>query len=763
MDARRVMPGRIAAVAVLCLFLLTGAAGAGTVELKLEACARLRSFETPIEVTTRPAGKEADPVSEPVVPSVELPESATRLPLALEPGSWRVEIRNPAFWTRPLTVTEGADTVAVPLWPRSTVRGVVEVPRGEERPAALRVRLEVDIEGKSRDDSPCALWQATTRCGVDAEEGAFACAVPAGRWDVVTVDAYGWTPRRLPGRTLKPGHSADLGAVTLRRGATLMGQLITAHGAADPETARLWVVPARDARARFDPDDLRRRWKRHMLEIGDHGEFAAHDLAPGTYLVVAHQPGFAVNDTTLVTLEGTEQRLLRDPVVLTPPLRLLVELAPPLDPFGEPWEVRLSTEGATGGGLGSVSSGAAVEGRWRSEAVPPGEYYLALYDAGDNRWLMEGPFHLDAGDGPEVYVPLSVGVVEVEGTVRLGDDPVAHADLWFGGRNGMTSIEASTDEDGRYRAALPRAGEWEVELEAEEPPLSYRDGVDVPERGGRLDVELPDTRLSGRVVSADGGVPGPRTGVVTLRLDDSVGMNSVPVLDDGSFEVRGLATGTYRVWARNDEGASDAVQVTVTEDYDPPDLTLVLRREASVEGEVVSEHGGVEGAWVLGVPVSATGRILQARQLETRTGPQGRFRLGVPLAASTLELRVLPPGFGLTVVRRPLDHLRVPVAPAEASLRLPGVGQLPDGLTGVLMIGGMPVHVSTLAKWATMNGAFVGSGAEPWRLPAVPSGAYRFCLVALTEAEPLFAGRAVPTRCSEGAVPPGGELTLTMP
>lgn len=699
--------GRDAAVALLCLLLFSGTAGAaGAVEVDLEVCA--------------PAAGAA--------PLVNLDVGA-------------------AGGSSPL------------LRSGTTLTGTLRVPGRLRPPAVLRITLE--SAGRQALHPPCALLAAVLSCAV-GEEGRFACPMPAGFWDL-TVDAEGWTAHQVRGRSSAPGGVVDLGPVTLRPGAALLGVVTTADGPVDPRSARVWAIPLPWADPPFEPATLDDDHAARRAVLGPRGEFALRNLPAGRYVVVAHQPGYSVHDLTQVDLRTGEETVLPDPILLVPPMRMLVELAPAVDPRGAPWVVELARERPGRGDLRPVASGPAAGGRWRATGLAAGTYVLSLSDSEDRRWQTEGPLHLDPMDGREVYLPLTIDVVEVEGTVRLGDDPLPAAEIVFGGRSGMRSIETTSGEDGAYRAALPGAGEWRVEIEAAEPPVTHQDRVEVPDRGGHLDLELPDTRLAGRVVDAEGGVPTPAPRVLAVRLDDTVGSMPVRVEADATFEARGLAPGTYEVSASNGEGASAAVTVDVTDDFDPPQLTLVLRRLRSAEGVVYTEQGGVAGAEVTALPLSPTGELLGPPFPSVDTDGAGRFRLELPQAATAVDLWVMAPGFGFAVERRPLDDLGVRVAPAGGVLRLPVVTELAGGELPFVMIDGTPIAFHALNRWAAMNGVSNAADADRATVPAMPAGLYRFCILRVAEAEAVYEGRAFPTRCSEGALPPGGELTLTMP
>lgn len=542
-----------------------------------------------------------------------------------------------------------------------------------------------------------------------------------------------------------------------------MGQVTTVDGPANPEITRVWAVPASEEQIRFDPSRLLERRRETMARLNEQGYFVLRDLRPGRYVVVVHQPGFAVHDRTQVVVAENRETALRDPIVLTPPVGLLVEVMPPLDVFEAPWEVRIFRRGPLNDILERIASGRTDSGRWQAESLESGTYFVDIFDSRQNRWLHEGPVHLDSQEGTETFVPINVDVIEVSGTVRLGDERLAEADVWFGGRNGVSSIETVTDEDGAFEAALPRAGDWKVEIAADQPPVTHAGTIDVPDSGGRVDLELPDTRIAGRVVTEEGDVPRPLPTVRAVRTDDQPGLVPVVVDEDGGFEARGIAEGLYEVQAKNDAGASQIVAMPISEAAEAPELTLVLKRTKTVQGSVMTEHGGLAGARVQAWPFSDAGRILELGIPSVQSEPSGRFQLELPAETTTVLLWIYPPGFGFTPARRPLDALTVQVASAESTLRIPPIRRSESGLVPVVEMNGFLVDVTSLLDWANMNGIAHNLEDESFEIPAVPSGVYRYCLLDPSEIMAVLQGSASPAHCSEGVVAPGSALTLSAP
>ena len=108
---------------------------------------------------------------------------------------------------------------------------------------------------------------------------------------------------------------------------------------------------------------------------------------------------------------------------------------------------------------------------------------------------------------------------------------------------------------------------------------------------------------------------------------------------DGTAEIRTLPRGRYEFRAQHPQGG----RVTVTEEWKPGGLTLVLRAGHRVTGRVVQNDAPVAGLWVRALPaldvVVGAPDALDLIVAPTLTGADGRFALELP-ADRPMELRI---------------------------------------------------------------------------------------------------------------------------
>lgn len=690
---------------------------------------------------------------------VEAEKRFVRLELGDGEGPWDLRVATPGLWSEERRVTQSvAQPVELHVWRQARLAGLVVAPRPEPAPEEVIWRLRPVRRPGPSEPERCRVEELLVSCPV-GERGAFDCALPSGRWNL-RAKAEGWAARHLWAVELAAGTEVDLGRLPLRRGATLLGEVTTVDGPALPEATRVQLRPLGVLDP--DPDVVHERQSLDLTaRLNEQGYFLFEDVPPGLYEVEAHQPGYSVARMAPVEVRADLETTLLQPLVLAAPIHLTVAVEPPHAPNEGSWRVRLDPAGATTSAAGEAVEGATdEEGRWTSPALDVGQYLVRVLDDGGNVLAMEGPMSFAGVQDP--FVQVSLDLVEIAGEVRLGDEPLA-AELWFGGQTGARKVHVTSDREGRFEAVLPHDGTWRVDVFAATEHVAARAlSVEVQKGDDDLLIELPATELLGSVVDAT-GAPVPEARVQVVRVGEG-GPFLTATDDEGHFLVRGLPPGTFWLEAVSGERSSAMHTTTVVEDVTPPPVRLVIEDRVVLAGRVVAEGGSVAGAAVVALPVLANGTM--GSPSDTVSGVDGGFSLRLPAATSEALLVVMPLGFGLTLERIAVGGERsgpveVRAAPAEGALRLAAPRQ-GDGEVALLLVAGEPLDVHLLRQWAAFQGAEPADTGEVL-IPALPSGPYAYCTMAIDEALLVIAGRARPTRCTTGLLSPGGELALAPP
>lgn len=366
-------------------------------------------------------------------------------------------------------------------------------------------------------------------------------------------------------------------------------------------------------------------------------------------------------------------------------------------------------------------------------------------------------------------VTLQVNPVAIRGTVMIGERPI-RGDLAFGGANGPVNLTFKSDSDGRFEGVIPGGGRWLVQVVGAEPVVAGKMNVLVEpdeNREARLTLELPDTRLRGRVQDEDGR---PAKAFVSAHVRgrplDSI---QLPVSGDGTFSLDGLPRETIFIEARGQGGVrSTVVSVSLAEDP-TEEITLVLRLSPSVEGYVRDPTGTpIPGAslflYPIGTPVSIP---------LTRTDLTGRFSVSMPAGPREASVLFWADGFPMRLQRVALsgDPILLATERAAGSLLI----NFPEevdlfAFPAVASGARVPVVASGGVQWV-LSGLWLqgiqlakerptSSKSRTFRISGVATGEYAIC--AQTHAG-VSAGILPAGPCVRGVVNRGEELVLDAP
>lgn len=721
---------------------------------KLQIDSPTKIVATPFDTTAngRPPGAV-------VLQSSPAAEGLVSLPY----GRWVFEAETEIYWSSRAQITVGAEpqTAVVELWPAGLISGSIGIPRGEPQPTELFVAFQetpglLERKGIPATTVPCTLAETD-----------WVCKLPAG-----TLDLRMWTggfiPRYQWGVPVKANRTLKLGRFELVRGSAVVGWVTTVDGTS-PANGKVTLRP-RSAPIPNSGEQTRIRTTRSFSAgINDRGFFQINAVPPGAYMLEATLSGFAPAITTVRVTAGEVTQIADPPLHFNYPETLEIFVTPSHDPWARRWLVALARQRD----IASPLVDPVLERRTEDDGtltltdLEPGLYRVKVQGGdGDTWWTQKVQVE---GNMLPLYVDLPV--IDVEGTVALGDVPLA-AKIWFGGRWGAVRIELESNEDGEFSGTLPHPGEWIVGINAEDPPVERElRGIAVEPKPGRrlaeVDLKLPDTLLAGKVVN-EAGEPQARALVNVNNLDVVGEAPQTFTNDKGRFEYHGLLPGTTAITASGGRDfASDTITVQVTDGGQIKNLKLVLRQSRWLRGYVVSAVGAVPGAEVRAKPLG----VVDLGTPPGVTNARGEFRIKLAPEAREAVLRVSAPGFAFRLMR-----VRIPKNEDPVVVRVEETGGTliveSDGPFGsndadrghpVIVRGDSFASMFAFRSWADFSG---GGWEAPDRLvvPQVEPGSYSLCLATAAEYSALSAGLALPLRCDPGGyLPPNGELTLRIP
>jgi hypothetical protein len=310
---------------------------------------------------------------------------------------------------------------------------------------------------------------------------------------------------------------------------------------------------------------------------------------------------------------------------------------------------------------------------------------------------------------------------------------------------------------------LIRDGHWRIEVKA--PPLSLEVHRTIEARNGRaeIEIEIPTTRLFGRVIDA-AGHPLAKAMVTALDRD---GANQWVFADaSGQFEIRGVAPGQVTLGSEARSGGffSEERLLTLPRGGELGPIELALRAPLRFAGRVTSARGAESGARVTVLGVGP----IRYDYVESRTAKDGSFEAEVPTAVEDAVAVVGAMGSALTAFKiqagRKVD-LSIPKIGGTVEISFgPSFGRrVAEGdLSLLLLQNGLELPQPKLADWANRHGEPTSRGQDR-RFSDLAPAEYSACLIPLSAQLDLVRSGWSPklaAECRSGSLAPGGTLRL---
>jgi hypothetical protein len=277
------------------------------------------------------------------------------------------------------------------------------------------------------------------------------------------------------------------------------------------------------------------------------------------------------------------------------------------------------------------SGNADARGVCRSVALPPGLYRATVRVPQAASSIFRWVKIQEAQDTEE---DVALAPTRVTGTVRRGGEPSPGFEVRTSSRLpdqpagaiGGYSATATSDDDGKYELTLWTPGTYYFLLRspAGASAAGHKEITTDGDTEQKLDFDVDSASIAGSVTD-EAGAPVPAAWVAVswqggIRTTaDDLGRFQVDVQGSGSASVTAGKSGYRR---------SDAQTVQVSEDQPIPPLTLVLKRQVTATGTLLSAAGSpIAGAWVASIGLTEGDPAVFAT---TRSQGDGTFEVGVP-------------------------------------------------------------------------------------------------------------------------------------
>ncbi len=425
---------------------------------------------------------------------------------------------------------------------------------------------------------------------ISAEDGTFELTgIPPGRIRV-RVRAEGFVNAESQTVDLQPGGSSDVLAFEIAAGQTVTGRVIDGATGRPVSDAQVTAYRQRGDdddggrgrgmfRANIDREDfdflgLAAGRSQRTAMSDSTGAFEVTAIEPGQYRFTARHPDLAKSSTTDVEVVADRA---------TAPVEIVLDAGGGVEgtvtgvgmrPLPDALMVAFSIQAGT-----MRSSTSDDVGYYRIDGLPPGQYIVfksRMDERADNIGLelmsnmrlktvtvRQGKMsRLDVHDVGE-------DGVRVYGVVRENGVPVPRALVTLLGsdRDGLLGMGVRANAagmDGRFELEGIKPGDYVMQVSRfQGQPVQTTFEMEVPDdvRDLRFDIELPTSTITGRVIDTRGNPV--ENFPVTLGSDEGAlasaggligviaenGLSQGRTDDNGEFELRSVASGTYRLTA----------------------------------------------------------------------------------------------------------------------------------------------------------------------------------------------------------------------
>jgi hypothetical protein len=279
------------------------------------------------------------------------------------------------------------------------------------------------------------------------------------------------------------------------------------------------------------------------------GEFSVTGLVAGLYTVAAYKESLGQAQLEDVDVARAGRVAIDIPPAATGVITGSVSGLPA--GFTERYSVRMVTASSDSN---QVQSGIERDGTFRIESAPVGRVRVIAYLQSDGETRTSDQQIVEVGTGGEASVSLTFGdQLTVSGRVTRGGAPVRGGNVIFMQEGIEGGATVTTSDDGRFEAALTRAGTYRVMVHSRDLSVPYHSYHTIS-GSTVLDLEIAEIVVSGVVVNGADGTP-IRGARVAALIPSSPALNyrAESVSDDeGRFRFVVATAGTYRLLAERE-------------------------------------------------------------------------------------------------------------------------------------------------------------------------------------------------------------------
>ncbi len=367
------------------------------------------------------------------------------------------------------------------------------------------------------------------------------------------------------------------------------------------------------------------------------GNYQVSDIPPGTYTATVSANGY-LSGTGQVTITAGQTQTLSFTLATAGRLHGTV-----LDASGHPVPDVLVT--AVGTSQGPAQAVSAANGSYELDNLGLDTYNVSIGADGPDPVMSQSVTLSSSSPAAAVNFTLNLAgtitgqVFGPDGTTPLGNVTVG---LF---QNGQELLTTDTDHAGNYTFLILQPGTYDVAAGASLLSFPVRGNVSVTGGGAPITVNFVagQSTFEGKLVDTTTGSPigGATVEVVDPHLGFSLSPPDLTTATDGTFQVNGLAAGTYEVVLQDSVHATVDTQFTVPAQQAGTPVTFSTVPGVSLNGTVSDGHSGqpLNGA-VVKIYRTSDGHLLE----EAATDASGKFQ-AAGLAPGTYDVVAVQDGY----------------------------------------------------------------------------------------------------------------------
>ncbi len=443
------------------------------------------------------------------------------------------------------------------------------------------------------------------------------------------------------------------------------------------------------------------------------GHFVIADIAPGSYTVKTNATGLLENTDSVTITAG--QTANKSPILA--PAGVLHGTV--VDGAGHPLSnIQVTIVGDNQGGGGLVVTD--VAGHYSIDELPYDDYTLSIGASVDNGVAILNRTLNAAGHDATADFTFA-GANQIAGHVFAADGstPLAHVPVVVY-QGGIEFGRTYSDAQGNYALILLESGTYDLAASGDTVAFPVRSNLNVTSNSSLTGINFTAGSFNAHGILRDQTSGDPLGGATVVVINPLLGpdLGALPKVvtgADGTFQVNGLAAGTYDILIHQDTHALVAQSFTIAANGTvSPSLDFNMGPASKLIGQITALSSGQPvGLGLVYVYRPSDGRLLGVAP----TDAQGNYTFN-GLAPGNYDVVFDPPG----LEQKQLTNVAVGSSPTTVNVQL---NPSTNSISGTFMANGHPVinsQVNAVDSTGRFHQTVATDGSGHFIIDTMPPG-----------------------------------------